>query len=193
MAMADVMGTDNLNAALNAAGFDEYAVALPPDDLDRAFDFADFTALNVALEQVYGQRGGRGIALLCGRACFSRGLRRFGALAGLGAPTFRSLPHAVRVEVGLKALAEVFNRFSDQGTSIEVCDDHFRCTVNPSPACWERRADKPVCHALAGMFQEGMRWITGGREFRVVEVECRAAGDEACVFTIDKQPIGGAW
>ncbi|MCZ7542223.1 MAG: hypothetical protein M5R40_01190 [Anaerolineae bacterium] len=125
------MGTDNLNAALNAAGFDEYAVALPPDDLDRAFDFADFTALNVALEQVYGQRGGRGIALLCGRACFSRGLRRFGALAGLGAPTFRSLPHAVRVEVGLKALAEVFNRFSDQGTSIEVCDDHFRCTVNP--------------------------------------------------------------
>ncbi len=193
MAMADVMGADNLKAALDLAGLSQYADTLPPDNLERAFDFADFTALNVALEQVYGQRGGRGIALLAGRACFSLGLRNFGALAGLGAPAFRALPPSLRVEIGLKTLAEVFTRFSDQVTRVEVCEDHYECAVNPSPVCWGRRAEKPACHALAGIFQEGMRWISGGREFRVVETACQAVDAEECVFTIDKQPIGGSW
>ena len=162
MAMEDVMGKDNLNAALNLADLSQYADALPPDNLERSFDFADFTALNVALEQVYGQRGGRGIALLAGRACFSLGLRNFGALAGLGAPAFRALPFEFRAELGLRAIAEVFTRFSDQATQVQVCDNGYNMIVNPSPVCWERRADRPVCHALSGMFQEGMRWISDG-------------------------------
>ena len=74
MAMEDVMGKNGLNAILNLAGLQNYIDNYPADNLERQFDFADFTALNAALEDMYGPRGGRGLALRAGRACFSQGL-----------------------------------------------------------------------------------------------------------------------
>ena len=68
MAMEDVMGKNGLNAILNLAGLSNYIDNYPPDNLERQFDFADFTSLNAALEDMYGPRGGRGLALRAGRA-----------------------------------------------------------------------------------------------------------------------------
>ena len=36
---------------------------------------------------------------------------------------------------------------------------------------------------------EGLRWVTGGREFKVDEVACRAMGDESCAFAVYKEPV----
>lgn len=66
-AMEDVMGKNGLNAILNLAGLQKYIDNFPPDNLEREFDFADFTALQIALEDMYGPRGGRGLAQI-GRA-----------------------------------------------------------------------------------------------------------------------------
>jgi len=62
-AMEDVMGVNGLNAVLNLAGLGQYAGNYPPDNLNKEFDFAEFTALNAGLEEMYGPRGGRGLAL----------------------------------------------------------------------------------------------------------------------------------
>ncbi|MEO0565950.1 MAG: 4-vinyl reductase, partial [Chloroflexota bacterium] len=83
-AMEEVMGKNGLNAILQLAKLPELIDNYPPDNLDKGFDFADYTALNVALEEMYGPRGGRGLALRAGRATFAQGLRAFGALAGVG-------------------------------------------------------------------------------------------------------------
>jgi len=56
--------------------------------------------------------------------------------------------------------------------------------------CWGRKSDKAVCHAATGLLQEGLRWVSGGKEFRVDEVACIATGDPACVFHVYKEPIG---
>jgi predicted hydrocarbon binding protein len=45
-----------------------------------------------------------------------------------------------------------------------------------------------MCHAGAGLLQEGLRWLSGGREFRVQESKCIGCGDEACVLIVHKEP-----
>ena len=55
---------------------------------------------------------------------------------------------------------------------------------------WGRQSDKPICHAAVGLIQEGLRWVSGGKEFRVEETTCIATGDVTCEFLVYKDPIG---
>lgn len=190
-AMEDVMGANGLNAVLHLAGLGQYIGNYPQDNLEKHFDFAEFTALNAGLEEMYGPRGGRGLALRAGRACFSQGLKNFGALAGVGDMAFKVLPLQAKLKMGLPAMAAIFSQFSDQKSDVEEYDDHFKYYIRDScPVCFNRTADKPICHAAVGLLQEGLRWVSGGHEFRVFESDCLAKGDDHCVFIIYKEPIG---
>jgi predicted hydrocarbon binding protein len=40
-----------------------------------------------------------------------------------------------------------------------------------------------------GILQEALYWVSGGKFFNVEETHCIAAGDNACLIEIDKQPI----
>src|SRR5262249_22784055 len=62
-AREDVRGKSGLNAILTLAHLNQFIDNYPADNLERQFDFAYFTALNAALEDMYGPRGGRGLAL----------------------------------------------------------------------------------------------------------------------------------
>lgn len=185
------MGQNGLNVVLSLAGLDAYIGRPPGDNMAGEFDFAAMAAIQEALEEMYGARGGRGMALRIGRASFSQGMRTFGALAGMNDAAFRALPHEARCRLGLMALANVYTGFTDQDTSFEEDEHSYRMVVETSPMAWGRISDKPVCHALAGSLQECMRWISNGFEYYVYESACHACGSEACVFTINKTPIGG--
>lgn len=188
-AMEEVMGRNGLNALLNLTGLKEYIQELPPENLDRAFDFSDFSNLNKGLDDIYGPRGGRGLALRGGRATFARGLKGFGALAGVGDLAFKVLPLATKIRIGLPAMARVFTQFSDQMTRVESFDDYHLYYIDRCPVCWGRESDRQICYVAVGLLQEGLRWVSGGLEFRVEEVDCIAMGAEACTFKIDKDPI----
>lgn len=188
-AMEEVMGRNGLNALLNLTSLREYIQEYPPDNLERAFDFSDFSNLNQGLDDIYGPRGGRGLALRGGRATFARGLKGFGALAGVGDLAFKVLPLATKMKIGLPAMARVFTQFSDQITRVESFDDHHLYHIDRCPVCWGREADRQICYVAVGLLQEGLRWVSGGMEFRVEEVDCIAMGSESCTFKIDKEPI----
>lgn len=189
-ALEDVMGRNGLNAILNLAKLAEYIDKMPPDNLAREFDFSDFGALTAALEDMYGPRGGRGLGLRAGRATFAQGLKDFGALAGAGDLAFKVLPLPAKLKIGIPAMAKIFSTVSDQKTRVEEKDDHYLYTIEVCPVCWDRKTDKPCCHVAVGLLQEGLRWVSGGNEFRVGEIECHASGDKDCVFKIEKEPIG---
>lgn len=189
-AMEDVMGKNGLNALLSLAGLEMYIDHPPPDTLSKQFDFAYMAALNQALEDMYGARGGRGMALRIGRATFGQGMKSFGVLAGMGDPAFRALPLNSRVRLGLDALAAVFTNFTDQETSVQDTEDAYEFIVEISPMAWGRTADRPVCHALVGIVQEALRWASNGYEYHVQETACRATGNEACTLRVNKKPIG---
>jgi hypothetical protein len=188
-AIEDVMGKNGLNAILNLASLTELIDNYPPGNLERQFDFADFSAINGALEEMYGPRGGRGLALRAGRATFAEGLRNFGALAGAGDLAFKVLPLTAKLHIGIPAMAKIFSTTSDQYSTVEEKSDHFAYKIHKCPVCWGRTVDKPACFMAVGLLQEGLKWLSGGREFRVVQITCHAVGDPACDFQIFKEPI----
>ena len=189
-AMEEVMGKNGLNAILNMANLQNLIDNYPADNLERQFDFADYSALSGALEEMYGPRGGRGLALRAGRASFAQGLKNFGALAGAGDLAFKVLPLPAKLKIGLPAMAKIFSQVSDQKSTVEETATEITYTMKPCPVCWGRTSDKPMCHAGVGLLQEGLKWLSGGHEFKVYETKCVGCGDEACVLIIQKDPIG---
>ncbi len=190
-ALEEVMGKNGLNAILNLAHLPHLIDNYPPDNLEREFDFSDFSALNLALEEMYGPRGGRGLALRAGRAAFADALRNFGALAGVGDLAFKVLPLQAKMRIGLPAMARIFSQISDQYSTVEERENEFLYTIHRCPVCWGRSgSDRPVCFIAVGLLQEGLKWVSGGMEFRVNESKCVAMGDEVCEFVIQKTPIG---
>jgi predicted hydrocarbon binding protein len=188
-ALGDVMGKNGLNAILNLASLSIYIDNLPPDNLERAFDFADFSAMHGALEVMYGQRGGRGLAQRAGRAVFMEGLRNFGALAGAGDLAFKILPLSTKLHIGIPAMAKIFSTTSDQLSTVVEKEDHFLYSIHRCPCCYGRHSDKVACYMATGLLQEGLKWVSGGREFRVVETACIAMDEPTCDFIIYKEPI----
>ncbi|MBE2199311.1 MAG: 4-vinyl reductase [Anaerolinea sp.] len=189
VSMEEVMGRNGLNALLNLTEMRQFIQEPPPDNLERQFDFAYIANLTQGLDEIYGPRGGRGLALRGGRAIFSRGLKQFGALAGVGDLAFKVLPLQTKLKIGVPAVARIFTQFSDQSSRVEEYDDHFLYYIDRCSMCWGREASRPICFIAVGILQESLRWVSGGLEFRIEEVECIAMGAKSCVFRIDKDPI----
>ena len=190
LSLEDVMGKNGLNAILNLAGLSSTIDNLPPDNLDRQFDFADFSAIWAALEELYGPRGGRGLAQRAGRATFNDALRNFGALAGVGDMAFKVLPLGAKIRIGLAAMGKIFSQTSDQLSTVAEQEDHFLYTIHRCPVCWGRTTDKPACFIATGLLQESLKWVSGGSEFRVTQTTAKSVGDVTCDFVIPKEPIG---
>ena len=188
--LVNVMGKNGLNAILNLAHLTNLIDNYPSDNLAREFDFSDLSAINQALEEMYGPRGGRGLALRAGRATFSDVLRNFGALAGVGDLAFRVLPLQTKLRIGIPAMARIFSQVSDQHSTVSEVENDFIYTIHRCPVCWGRSGlDKPVCYIAVGLLQEGLKWLSGGNEFRVNETKCVAMGETVCEFYIQKTPI----
>jgi hypothetical protein len=61
LAYEEVLGKNGLNAILNLANLSHLIDNYPVDNLKREFDFADFSSINGALEEMFGPRGGRSL------------------------------------------------------------------------------------------------------------------------------------
>jgi len=189
LALEDVMGRNGVNAVLNLAGLRHRVNHYPPNNLDLGFGFGELSGITQSLEDMYGHRGGRSLAIRMGRAGFKYGLRDFGSLLGLADLAFRLLPLGMKLKVGLNAMADTFNNFTDQRVRIQEEQAHFVYIIDRCPVCWQRSATTPCCHAATGLLQEMVAWISGGKAFAVQEVSCIAMGDDACAFTIEKHPL----
>jgi predicted hydrocarbon binding protein len=110
-------------------------------------------------------------------------------MVGVGDLAFKVIPLGTKVKVGLRAMAESFTQFSDQHSEVEDKSDHFVYTIHRCPVCWGRTSDRPICYGAIGVLQEGLRWMSGGKDFRVEEFECHAQGDPCCRFNVFKEPL----
>ena len=188
--LEEVMGKNGLNAILNLGGLSYYVDRYPPDNLEKGFDFAELSAIGTALEEMYGPRGGRGLALRAGRATFSDALKNFGALVGVSDLAFAVLPLQAKLRIGLNAFSKIFAQLTDQLTTVEERGPEFVWTVHKCACCWGRsNEDKPVCYMTTGLLQEALRWVSGERDFRVHEVQCVAMGAEVCEFNLQQESI----
>ena len=84
ISLADMMGTNGLNAVLKLGGLPNYDQLLPPDDMELAFDFADYGAICSAVADTYGPRGSRVLMMRAGFAFFNSGIGPFMESYGAG-------------------------------------------------------------------------------------------------------------
>lgn len=186
LGMEEVMGRNGMDAVLRLASLDSL---LQDDPSARPFSFATVSQIQSTLERAYGPRGGRGLALRAGRACFKYGLKEYGSILGFTEVAFRLLPLSTKLHTGAKAFADLFNKHTDQRVRVEEKDNQILWHIDQCPLCWERHADEPVCHLAVGLLQESLYWLSGGKIFNVAETACIARGDPACTIVIDKTPI----
>lgn len=188
-ALEDVLGKNGVNALLNLAKLKHLINNYPPNNFEREFPFEDFAALNQALDDVYGPRGGRGLGTRGGRATFKYVLKEYGAMLGISDLAMRLMPLGMKLRLGLGVMAETFNRSSDQVVRLEEDNEHFYYHIVRCPVCWGRKSTSPICYVALGLLQESLAWVTGGKSMSVVETTCIAKGDPTCCFVIDKKPL----
>ncbi|MBN1963161.1 MAG: 4-vinyl reductase [Anaerolineae bacterium] len=189
LALEDVLGHNGQHALLHMAGFEHYAHTPPPNTTDRQFPFAAVGGLTQAMLDMYGPRGGRGVALRVGRVVFKYGLREYGPMMGLAELTFQLLPLSIKLERGAQAFAALFNHHTDQVVRLQETPEVLYWHVDVNPVCWGVESDQPVCNLAVGLLQESLLWLSGGKSFSVEEQACIACGDPCCTIAIVKKPL----
>jgi predicted hydrocarbon binding protein len=189
LGLEEVIGKSGVASILDLGGLADLSQNLPPAKADKTFGFEAVSQIQQALEQQFGPRGGRGLALRAGRACFKYGLKEYGSLMGITEMAFRLLPLQTKLRVGAKSFADLFNKHTDQKVRLEETDAKIFWHIERCPLCWERTADEPICHLAVGLLQEALYWVSGGKVFNVEETACIAQGASACTIEIDKTPF----
>lgn len=190
LALEEVLGKNGVNAVLNLAGLRRRIGNYPPDNLDLGWSFEEIGALNQALDDAHGCQDGQRVAVHAGRVWFSYAVKDFGAVLGIVDLAFRLLPLSMKVKLGLSAIAETFNKTSDQIARVEAAEDGYLYHIDRCPTCWGRTAEVPICHADLGLLQGGLHWVTSGQTLPVEEIQCIAKGDPSCTYIIGRQPQG---
>lgn len=91
----------------------------------------------------------------------------------------------------MPAVAKVFDSLSDQTSYVvDPGGDRYLYHIARCSMCWERKVERPVCFIASGILEEALRWVSGGRSFRVDEISCIGMGDQTCSYAIYKEPIG---
>ncbi len=189
LAMEEVMGRNGLNAILNLARLQHRIGNYPPNNFVNEFSFDELGRLLQALDEMYGPRGGRGLALRAGRSCFKFGIKDFGPMLGIADLTFRILPLGMKLKVGFEVLAQTFNKFTDHLVRLGEDEQYYYWIMERCGTCWGRKCDSPCCHMAIGILEEGLYWVSGGKNFYVEEVSCIACGDLTCTILISKRPL----
>lgn len=188
-AMEEIMGLHGVNAVLNLAQLHHLVNNYPPNNLKQGFTFADFSAILQTLDEMYGVRGGRGLALRAGRETWKYALKEFVPILGITDLAIRMLPLGIKIKIGLDVFAETFNKFSDQRVRLGEDERGYLWIIERCPICWQRTSPTPCCHLAIGLLEQALDWVSRGRRFKVEEVACIAAGDDTCTMVIAKKPI----
>lgn len=188
-AMEEIMGRHGVNAVLNLAHLPHLVNNYPPNNLNLHFSFTEVSLIQQTLDDMYGVRGGRGLALRAGRETWKYALKEFAPILGISDLATRILPLGLKLKIGLEMFAETFNKFTDQRVQLGEDAYSYLWVIKRCPMCWQRTSEKPCCHLAVGVLEQSLDWVSQGKRFRVEEVSCMACGDETCTITISKKPL----
>lgn len=189
LAMEDILGRHGVNALLNLSGNGEFVNKYPPSNLELAIPFESISRLLESLDELFGSRAGRTIAIHAGRETFRRGLKELGPILGISDLALRALPLGIKIKIGLNVFAETMNRFTDQVVRLDEEPQHYYWIIERCPFCWGRSMAEPGCHLATGILHEAAEWVSNGRQFEISQSASVACGDEACVFVVNKRPL----
>jgi predicted hydrocarbon binding protein len=180
--ICEIIGLDDLNSALNLAGID-YKKA------NESLSFSSIALIENAFDELFGARGGRGVMLRSGRATFKYFLRECGQSLGFNLLEYRLLSSNQRLRTGLEKLAQYFSKYLESSIKFKQDDTSWYWEVADCRECAGRNAATSLCQFTIGFLQDFLAWAGNGKNYRVSEIECRAAGGHCCLFKVDKKPL----
>lgn len=189
LAMEDILGQHGVHALLNLSKHPELVHNYPPNNLELAFSFTQISNIHAALTLMFGEQGGKAIAIHAGKETFRRGLKILGPILGISDLAFRALPLGIKIKIGLNVFAETMNKFTEQIVRLDEGREQYYWIIERCPFCWNRQVEKPSCHLAMGILQEAANWVSNGRTFHIKQTDSIACGDKACVFSVKKRPI----
>lgn len=192
-AIEEVAGQNGLAIILREAGLEELKDAFPPDnDEFDALTARQYSDLNAAILNFFG-RAAKSMTIRVGRVSARQGIEKQAELFNIVAlMALKVMPLNVQVKLGGGQIQDGFRKMyatHDQQFigRFEESDDAWVHIVETCTMCAGKVAEEPMCWLFAGTLHEGLRWLTG-KEFEIVETECRAMGAPACVWRVSKQP-----
>jgi hypothetical protein len=188
LAMEEILGQGGVKTVLNPADLPVYINDHLPNNQDPALSHPHISHLQARLENAYGSRAGRGLALRVGRASLRYGLREFGTELGLNELSFRLLPLQTKLKKTSEACAGLFNTYTDQQVRLENEEKFIFWHIQRCPLNRERQAESLGCNLAVGLLQEALFWVSGGKQFDVEEKKCIEGGDKECLVVIDRSP-----
>jgi len=187
LAVEEVMGDKGISAMLNAAGLQRFVGNYPPDNMNYEVPISDYAAIIQAIEDFYGPRGAKAFLLRIGRASFDYTIQEQPALIGLASVALKLLPLPLKVKTTLGNVARGMTESLHEPCRLEDAGDAYLIIKEECGTCYGRTAERPMCHTTTGALQQALKWATG-KEFDIVETECRAAGAATCTWRIGKEP-----
>ncbi|MBN1440230.1 MAG: 4-vinyl reductase [Anaerolineales bacterium] len=183
-ALDETIGRTAAELVWREAGLRNECFAPDSDDLQKAVDFSCFAALAASVGKEYGESGARAVLLRCGRAAAVGTLRSTAAIAGLDGTRWYGRTGLRGKGQDLQAAARLWGLLSDMECRLETGPGLCRFRVSACPECAGRRADRPICHGVGGLFRGMLDWFGADPALPVTEDECLACGGAECVFSV---------
>jgi hypothetical protein len=179
----EIIGQAGVNAVLNRAQVLHRQYAKANDLVANTGD------IQTALEDLYGLRGGRGVALRSGRVSFDQLLRMDGKEMGLMELNYRMLPSQARIFMGLQLLADKISSMMANAITVEDGTDAWQWRMTADVQLGQERGMRSSCHFLVGFLQEYLMWASGGKYHHVQEVECGIGEEQTCMIRLEKNSL----
>src|SRR5688572_8829056 len=107
LGLEEVIGKSGVESILRLGELTNAIPNYPSVNLETKMSFETVSLLQKTLEQAYGHRGGRGLAIRAGRACFKYGIKEYGSMMGITEMAFRLLPLQTKLRTGAKSFADL--------------------------------------------------------------------------------------
>jgi predicted hydrocarbon binding protein len=195
MAAEEVVGEKGLAIVLRDAGLERFIDNYPPEEVEKPsgnITYGDYAAFSTSLLNFFG-RAAKSMLLRTGRLSALYAVEKQGKAFGIAIlVASRVLPIPTQLKVGMEKIQEGLRKQAravgqDIRARVEDRGDKLAYIMEDCSMCAGKQADGPICWLFTGSLRESIHWLTG-REFEIVETECRAAGAPACVWEVPKTP-----
>jgi predicted hydrocarbon binding protein len=192
-AIEEVAGKNGLVVILREAGLEEFKDNFPPDNDDfDGLTVGQYADLNAAVLNFFG-RAAKSMSMRVGRVSARQALEKQAELFNVVALTaLKVMPLNMQMKLGQGRMYDGFRKiWAAHGQQFEgrLEEDgdawvHIRETCTN---CAGKATEEPICWLSTGTLHESLQWLTG-KEFEIVQTECRAMGAPACVWRVSKKP-----
>jgi predicted hydrocarbon binding protein len=192
IAAEEMVGKQALEIMLYKNGMQRFISNYPLEKIKLSPDFThkDYANLCTTLIEFYGEAG-KDESIRFGRIATKPALAKQGVFFNVASRTaIKFLPLSLQIKTVLESIKNDLDKIYqeiDHDVSVRIEDrgDRWAYIDRSCAMCAGKISDAPICWGWVGTLAESLNWLTG-KEFDIDQVQCRAMGEQACVWEISK-------